>query len=174
MDALHTVSSTRGYSLEANRRLFGLAAGLRSSCTGATHADATMGIKSIVVAKPTDGTAANAVHGLFTRGPLRPVLPAEQGCLKAVRDARREGTSAALKARHTPAPQWAQAMKAGRAWFSTMSAHRQVRGGSMHWELVDQPGAQQHELDAHGDSGSPLQGLAIGARCARVASWPGG
>jgi hypothetical protein len=71
-----------------------------------------MGIKSIVVAKPTDGTAANAVHGLFTRGPLRPVLPAEQGCPKAVRDARREGTSAPLKARHTPAPQWAQAMKA--------------------------------------------------------------
>lgn len=91
MDALHTVSGTRGCSLEANRRLFGLAAGLRSSCTGATHADATMGIKSIVVAEPTDGTAANAVHGLFTRGPLRPVLPAEQGCPKAVRDARRGG-----------------------------------------------------------------------------------
>lgn len=112
VDALHTVSSTRGCSLKANRRPFGLASGLRSSCTGATHADATMGIKSIVVARPADGTAANAVHGLFTRGPLRPVLPAEQGCPKAMRDARREGTSAALKARHTPAPQWAQAMKA--------------------------------------------------------------
>ena len=112
MDALHTVSSTRGCSLKANRRPFGLASGLRSSCTGATHADATTGIKSIVVARPADGTAANAVHGLFTRGPLRPVLPAEQGCPKAVRDARREGTSAALKAHHAPAPQRTMAMKA--------------------------------------------------------------
>ncbi len=78
-------------SLKANRRPFGLASGLRSSCTGATHADATTGIKSIVVARPADGTAANAVHGLFTRDPLRPVLPAKQGCPKAMRDARREG-----------------------------------------------------------------------------------
>lgn len=102
VDALHTVSGTRGCSLKANRRPSGLAAGLRSSCTGATHADATTGIRSIVVARPTDGTAANAVHGLFTRGSLRPVLPAEQDCPKAMRDARRGETSAALKARHTP------------------------------------------------------------------------